>query len=435
MLLVITISFFLICSLQTLRIFMSRCYLQSRINTATDTNFQKMFILIPVFNEQNVIEESVKHFSKLADKNVEIIYITTAKEKKLISKQTTHDILLKLKTKYPISIINCPIIDNAVMAHQLNYAIKKLKKDHGSEFIIALYNVDSRIDKKVIKYIQEKISKNKKRVFQQFTKYNLPRNGVLSHISLWQTRWTLHFELGRLLFDHKFIKKIYEKYSFLNFLKPFHYVIGHGLFMHFDTWDDISGFPQDESNEDAFLGLLLYFNNYEIETIPYLEKAEIAKNIDIYIRQQSIWYNGPLFAFRYLKKSLCCQNNDSIARKPIKTSSFFAFQGACKLFSHAIYWLCGPIFIWIIFPLICLFRMNLFFFFLWISLGVYHCYVLNIMTFKAIQRIDPPFFKNCPGNIFSAIAAYILHSIGPTYCLIKTINGTNTKNNKYKTEK
>lgn len=47
--------------------------------------------------------------------------------------------------------------------------------------------------------------------------------------------------------------------------------------MHFKTWLSISGFPQDEPNEDAFLGLMLHLNGFSLESIPKLEYAETAK--------------------------------------------------------------------------------------------------------------------------------------------------------------
>lgn len=426
--------FFIICCLQTIRMYLSYNFLTNNCLEKYKNQKQKMFLLIPVYNEQKVIKESVEHFSQFADDDTHVIFITTDKEKKNGSQLTTRDILETLSSRYCFTVINCPIKTNAVMAHQLNYAIKKIYKEYQNNFIIGVYNVDSRINKNTLLAAKKQLGNKKKCVVQQYTIYNIPPQSVLSHISLWQTRWTLHFELGRLLFDKMILKNIYEKCALCQIFKPFHYVIGHGLFMDYNTWQNVSGFPQDEPNEDAFLGLMLYFNNYEINTIPILEYAEIAQNIKVYIKQQSVWFNGPLFAFRYLQKALSCKNNGDIKRTKIESNFLFSFFGAVKLYCHALYWLLGPIIIWLIAPCYYIYNGELYSFVLWIILAVYHCYFLNLLAYHIIKKTQG--YSNCDiGNVFTSVIAYLLHSVGPIYGLYKTISGKNTISNKYKTEK
>lgn len=426
--------FFIICCLQTVRMYFSYDFLNNNNLKKYKNQKRKMFLLIPVYNEQKVIKESVEHFSQFADDDTHVVFITTDKENKNNSHPTTRDILETLSSHYYFEIINCPIKTNAVMAHQLNYAIKQIYKKYKNNFTLGVYNVDSRINKNTLLAAKEQLNTKKKSVVQQYTIYNVPSQSVLSHISLWQTRWTLHFELGRLLFDKKILRHIYKKYVFFQVLRPFHYVIGHGLFMDYVTWKDVSGFPQDEPNEDAFMGLMLYFNNYEINTIPILEYAEIAQSIKIYLKQQSVWFNGPLFAFRYLQKALSCKSNGNIKRKKIENSFLFAFLGATKLYSHAIYWLLGPILVWIIIPCYYIYNKELCALVIWGLLALYHCYFLNLLAYHIVKRTRGGLECNI-GNIFTAVIAYMLHSIGPLYGLYKTILGKNTISNKYKTEK
>lgn len=427
--------FFLICCLQTIRMYLSYRFLRQKIQKNKNSNGKKLFLLIPVFNEQTVIEDSVKHFSQFASNYIKIVYITTSREKSIRNFPTTKELLEKMSKLYCFELINCPITKNAVMAHQLNYALVQLQKQYGDDFIFGIYNVDSRITPDILQDVQQRISRQRDKVIQQYTMYDLPGPGILSHISLWQTRWTLHFELGRLLFDQYFFRKIYKLFPIFNIFRPFHYVIGHGLFMHFKTWLSISGFPQDEPNEDAFLGLMLHLNGFSLESIPKLEYAETAKNIKIYIKQQSVWYNGPLFAFRYLYRILKCQNNGRLKRTKIKESTAFALIGTIKLFSHAVYWLLGPLLIWFIIPIIYICNNEIYSLLFWLLLAIYHCFVLNLLAYEIIQKITQAFYKKAPGNLGTSIIAYMLHCIGPFYCLYKTIKRTNTIENKYKTEK
>ena len=408
-----------ICALQTLRLSISYNYLRKQNKNTSLKQNKEIFLIIPVLEEQAIINESVKNFSKLANEKVHIVYVTSAKEKKQRNIPTTLDLLRALKKKYPIEIIHCPLTKNAVMAHQINYAIKKIKQKQNDNFIIGVYNVDSQITPLTIQdiYINFEKTNNKDFVIQQYTIYPSKAGGVLSHIALWQNRWTLHFELGRVL--------VGMNPYFSHICKTFNYVIGHGLFFTDKIWEKIGGIPQDISNEDACMGLVLYAQNYQIYSIRHIEYALIAKNIKIYIKQQSVWFNGPFYAFLYAKK--ICKKYSSNFRFCLN-----CYIGSIKLFMHAIYWLFGPIFIWFIVPFY--FYNNLQFLLIWYIIALYHCYLLNIITMYFVNKIKPNTIISA-GNPIDAVIAYILHCVGPIYAIIKIIKGTNSLKDKYKTEK
>ena len=411
--------FSLICALQTIRIFIGYRYLTNHIAGANLEQTKDIFLIVPVLREQSLIEESVKTLSKLITHKTHLVYVTSAKEKRQKNTPTTLDLLNKLKQKYPIEIIHCPLTKDAVMAHQINYAVKKLKQKIKHEFIIGIYNVDSQITPSTIQDVCKFFSQtnHNRMVLQQYTLYPSQSGGVLSHIALWQNRWSLNFELGRIL--------IGNNPYFLHFCQTFNYVIGHGLFLTSTLWKEIGEIPQDISNEDACLGLIFYTKNIQIYPIKYIEYALIAKDINVYIKQQSVWFNGPLYAFLYAR-NIC----KKLFLRP--KQRFNCYTGALKLFMHAVYWLLGPIFIWLVVPIYL--HQSKALVAAWYLLAIYHCYCLNLITMHFVNKMKAQTIQNV-GNLFDAIVAYLLHCVGPIYTLIKIIRGRNSMKFKYKTEK
>ncbi len=126
--------------------YLSYRFLRQKIQKNKNSNGKKLFLLIPVFNEQTVIEDSVKHFSQFASNYIKIVYITTSREKSIHNFPTTKELLEKMSKLYCFELINCPITKNAVMAHQLNYALVQLQKQYGDDFILGIYANDRNID-------------------------------------------------------------------------------------------------------------------------------------------------------------------------------------------------------------------------------------------------------------------------------------------------
>lgn len=106
----------------------------------------------------------------------------------------------------------------------------------------------------------------------------------------WQNRWSIVYELGKLLEVSK---------NNLGFM----YTIGHGLFIKNKFLQEIGGYNENDLNEDNEFGYRLRKEGLKIYPIPFLEKSGFASNLSIYIKQQAVWFNGPLYAFGYFLKS------------------------------------------------------------------------------------------------------------------------------------
>lgn len=380
-----------------IRYFRVKKFLQKNLNSNIITNNnQKICIIIPVYKEVPHIEKSIKYFKDLSNL-CNVYYVTTSKEtymetyneiKKQIEMQSTSNIFL----------YNSPNTQGT-MAHQLNYMAKNLP--NGS--IIGIYNIDSFPDKNTFKYVINNINKNE--VYQQVSYFdNLTKNTILKSAQNWQNRWSLIYEMG------KYLKKTGNN----NFI----YTIGHGLFLSKDILDTYGYWSEKEINEDNEFGYRLVCNGVQIKPIPFMEKADFAKSLKIYIKQQSTWINGPLYAFSYYRK----QQNKSLKSLWLAFLNFKAF----------ISWMLFPI-LFLIFTIIaCLYNYIL----LIILFALITIYITAFNYLSNNLLIKYKYINSANRvNIISDYIFFIIHCFGGFITIYKIILGKNNQKNKYNTEK
>lgn len=75
-------------------------------------------------------------------------------------------------------------------------------------------------------------------------------------------------------------------------------------------YDKFGGFSEEEINEDNVLGYKLHLKNIRITPVPIFENADFASSLGIYLKQQSTWFNGPAYAFKYAYKYYQNEKND-----------------------------------------------------------------------------------------------------------------------------
>lgn len=375
-------------------------------------DYSEVVILIPVYNEQNVIRQSVLNFKPLMEQGIEVIYVATEKE---TVTPTTYDMLKGLIQEYNLQQ-HCKVLKypkkNGVMAHQLNYAVQNINDNK----IILIYNVDSLVQLSTVNYILKNRGKLEQGVFQQYSYSAYDENGlaIMNHAIMWQNRWSIAYELPRTI---QFRRGIIRK---------FNYVIGHGLAIKREMLVKLGAFSEAQINEDNILGYRLHANGVKVYPIPHLEKIDFAKNRRIYVNQQSVWFNGPLYAFRYyqeLKKE--SQNYQEL---------FFA---ACQNFKNALNW---NLFSYMNIVLLCITFINR----QWLMLGglviAMLLYVQGVSMLAEKVLIDTGYLKKRMRDpfLYSIRELYfwlLLHSTGPMLTLWKIVSRRNNQLNKYKTEK
>lgn len=290
-----------------------------------------IYILLPVLNEDIRLPEFVDYYtSRLLPtaSNLRLIIITTERETLEYPSSKTIEVAKAFAYKHPtINHIHYPNT-HGVMAHQLNFAIQNIPD---MDFV-AIYNADSRPEPKTFEWMNNQISDDSHQIFQQYGIYtkNLPFikkqqwSATLVSNAYWQCRWAIGFEYYHALAASK-------RPGWPSFAQPFNYCIGHGLFIKSSLIKKIK-FSESTTNEDAILGVKLSDMGLSPTPIPYFDTAESPDSIESIYKQKSIWFQGPFQAFIY--RNILTRHS----QRPI-----ILLLNCSKLFSHAIYWIVGPI--------------------------------------------------------------------------------------------
>lgn len=286
-------------------------------------------ILLPVLNEDSRLQNFVDYFTKDLLPNyphLKLWIITTEREVHDYPGSGTIQLAQSLSNNSSIKHIHSPNREG-VMAHQLNYALKSVP-DSG---MIAIYNADSRPEVETFQWVSRR-NEERPQIFQQYGIYtgNFEFLGTRSFKSIlfangyWQCRWAIGFEYYRA-------RVAIAKREYPYFMQPFNYTIGHGLFVTTNLAKSI-GFSEVTINEDALFGLTIAERGLLIEPIPYFDISESPDNVLSIFRQKTNWFQGPFQSplyYRMLRKT--------------SRNKLVLFINSAKLFSHAIYWILGPL--------------------------------------------------------------------------------------------
>ena len=355
----------------------------------------KIVILIPVYKETNLIKESIHYFSQFDFMNV--IYVTTSKETDRETYKIATNIIEKNNYKN-IYVKNSPNIEGN-MATQLNYGLQLIEND----YIVGIYNVDSRPSSETFNYVLKKIKYGT--ALQQVSFFDDNLDGILASAQRWQNRWSILYEFGKLIIREKF------KVGFM-------YSIGHGFFATAKMLKDIGGWDDEELNEDNIMGYKILTKGYNIIPIPYFEKSDYAREVAIYIKQQSTWFNGPFYAFNYFLKD---------------TISIRNFILSMLNFYRAMSWLMGPLVLAVL-SLWSIESGNYLYLLLLASCTFIYISGLNhLSSYLLKEKIN--YSTTTMKEVIYDFMFYFFHCLGPIITVYKVIKKKNTIKNKYVTEK
>lgn len=382
------------CIKSLIRLCKSKKFLNSNANNRILLKkHSKVKVVIPAMNEVNNVKKSVNYFKKLSN-FCEVIYVTTSKEKNMSTYNEIKKEIIKQHSKN-IEVINCPNL-SGTMANQLNYATKDLN----DEEIIAIYNIDSEPEENTFKYVIDNIDDNS--VYQQVSYFDDKNKGIMQSAENWQNRWSIVYEMGKYLSNRKI---------------EFKYCIGHGLFMKKKILEKYGYFSEKDINEDNEFGYRLIINKIMIKPIPYLEQADFARNKQIYVKQQSTWVNGPLYAFRYYKN-----NPKNLKNFIISLLNFKAFLS----------WLLLPLISYMCVIISLIYNVKIFVIVMLIL--IFYITGINYLSNKIL--IKKGYLKvKYKIDIMSDLLFFMLHSFGGYITIYKVITGKNNIKNKYNTEK
>lgn len=383
-----------------------------------------MYLLMPVYHEEKIADVMIDRFYKLSKEcNIKTVVITTVKEKGNKTHKIIENKIKKEKLSKYIMLIKCPYKEGT-MATQLNYAIEELNKLDKTNYLFGIHNADGRISKEHIEFARRNV--DEKTCVQSYSYFENSSKFLMNGAVSWQNRWSYIFEAGRC--NLKLGKSV--------LFRKMNYVIGHGLYMKKSAIMDVGYFPEDTINEDAFLGTILNYKDYKLVPLPYLEKADFAPTLKIYIKQQSSWFNGPKSSFNYYWRIIHNKENirykRNIYAKSLK-NNLKALIVCSKLFLHAIYWISAVYILFVLYGIVC--------YSLFGPLSLIYVYLVNVINLVLFNYLSFKEIKKETGdNIHFPILQlpiffYFIHSFGPILNVIKTILGKNTIKNKYKTER
>ncbi|MDO8570271.1 MAG: glycosyltransferase family 2 protein [Candidatus Daviesbacteria bacterium] len=268
-------------------------------------------IIIPVLREQEIIEETIKHFSKLKG-NYFVYFVTTSKEDfdkennkhihpKYKTFPTTKEVILKYLKNRPelkakVKLINYPQ-KSGRLAHQFNYALKIIRNQTKDSDYVIIYNADSRVKSNILEYYLAVIDENPDcLVIQQSAAFLANFNKLpsfLKGISLLQTRWTLAHEVPRILRTH----------GLFGFTEGAH-VVSHGLCIQYKFLTSMHGFPTSYLNEDLPLGYFIRLYGAKIYLLKNLENADTPTSIKSMFNQYRTWFYGVSYYPIYIYDAL-----------------------------------------------------------------------------------------------------------------------------------
>lgn len=352
--------------------------------------YNNCYFIIPVFKEENVIDDAYTYAKKILQKikGIQIVFVGTERENPNI----TLTKLKKLNNDERIIILSATK-SRKYMAGQLNYAIKYIDKIKKNKlYNVAIYNVDSRPS---ISSIRKNFSMLLKHpVVQQYGSYfnNCPldinsfHDMVYLSIFLWQSSWAKQFEIRNVLWNRINPLKIFSKFS---------YVVGHGLFLRRYVFDKTGFFTEKFQNEDMEFSMRLHKNDIPIASGVDFSDSDMPLTLKDYIKQQSVWARGPMMAFKYL-------------------STIFSFTIPFKLFLHYVYWLTEPLMMLVLF--ISSFFLSIYH--LLFTAFIFFIYFYVVLILPNIEQIKKIKFVFNPVKIyFSFICFFLIHAIGPVLAL------------------
>jgi len=268
----------------------------------------RIYVIIPAYKEQAIIEQTMECFASLQYPNLKVVVVTTDKEKQEEGMSTTMDIVKQVAERLDdeanqdiFSLIHYPHSEGG-MKEQVNYAAKEISKnlsrENQGESYVAVYNADSRPNPQTFLVFNALVQKKGVEVavqnsvhFSNFNKLPFTPSGVLlKAASVFQTRWSME-EVSMQRKQAEFWDGKQTPLDLRDTLsEQLAYCIGHGSFFRLDIWNEAGGFPEDCELDDLPLGFLLTCKGISIQPMPLLENCETPSSVTDLIKQKANWY-------------------------------------------------------------------------------------------------------------------------------------------------
>lgn len=301
---------------QNIKLFRAVNYLNLLRRKKKDDNgddFVATEILLPVFNEQAIISDTINFFNKLSlNKAIKVVIIGSSREVKGAS--STLGVASAYSIKRGLKNINLELsLKSGSKATQLNYYTAKSR---GKNIWYFIFDADSRPEEDFIKSFYA-INPDINTIYQMPSNY---LNNVQNDSSIVRDALAINqtiFSIGVEFYNSMSTR-------LLRNLTPSS-LIGHGLIINQKLLDEIGGFP--DPIEDSRLANLASLKNIKIKFLPIFDFGMVPGSLKVAIKQYSGWFYGQTFIFKDMKVIF-------IKRYPFRVYSNFFY----RLFIN-LYWL------------------------------------------------------------------------------------------------
>ena len=388
---IVSFIFMIIITRYYLGVHVSKVFLKSVSTETKEIKVNRLALVIPVFKEQLIINETIAYFESIRVKmKLDVYYVTTDKEG--ISNSTKDIIISKIGADY---IIHYPK-KYGYKASQLNYALSRIKNNYD---FIGIFDADSKPDSKGLERVA--FASREIDILQMPSIYNsnYDRLGILSKANaIFQTRWTFCYEIPQWIRWSKNPKR-----------GNIMYLVGHGLFLNTRLITNQT-FNQKTVGEDLYFGYKSSLSNKKIQLIPFFDHCSCPKSLLGNISQTSRWYYEEfILPFCFLKR---------IIHKPL------LYLRLVARYFHILMWALGPIMV-ICSIFIFIIKAN-YWLLSFISLEVWF-YVFFLHRY--IAKIVGNSYRLC---YISILIKSIVNCIGPLLCIFRIISYQKVDFNKTK---
>ncbi|KKQ85204.1 MAG: hypothetical protein UT08_C0009G0038 [Candidatus Woesebacteria bacterium GW2011_GWB1_38_8] len=327
-----------------------------------------------------------------------------------------------------ITVINYPYT-KGFMSHQINYVVRKLAKNkHNANSIFAVYNADSRPNPNTLQQVAftlkefEEETGIKPNIVQQSSLFTLNYNkypktftgNILKAAALFQTKWTLVWELTRFRTQSRSVIKNRNNLVSKLLNTKLSHCVGHGLYVRFGVLKS-EYLPTETINEDLPFGFYQCCKGEPILPLPILENSETPETLKGLINQKRFWFTPYLQYLKCRQRVLKLKKYRSRLEVEILT-----YQAIVT----GIIWLVQSLVLFI--PLVIgIYLLNFSIIFLW-ALGIILYWFLPIgFIYKNLRKLEIIAGKSLSKTSildyvftsFSGFYVLLTHSFGPILCL------------------
>jgi len=253
---------------------------------------KKLFLLIPVYKEADIISDTIKFYQNNILKNTDVsVFLITTNKEGIISENRTYIVASNSITNKRIKILHTKT--RLGKGAQLNEAISIiLKKTRDMEKVyLGIFDVDSRPSDSGLDYILR--DKSNPELYQMGVLYynNNPKNVLANANAIFQTRWTFCYEFPIIISN-------YTQRKIVNLA----YCLGHGLFIRGD-YAFHNKFSISTQTEDLAFGYYASFNNIFVKPVPFFDYCSVPNNLKDNIKQSARWFAGELVFYQEFIKT------------------------------------------------------------------------------------------------------------------------------------